>query len=242
AYFAFRDSLLELLRRPRAILTARLPNTHQALFAEIRRSFPPGSRLFFEDRGRDAWRLPPPVNDPLGGLRIAPLVPLETGCETVGGPYLYTHLKTNFTQFGDGRFLGKVADPRRMRYFVDAYQIDGVVAWSSIALSIFLRENDSFEEVARVGAPSEQFIVFRVKPRPSTVHRGRAVVAARSNELRVTDAEPAAGELTLPYHWSPGWRSDPPLELFPHTIDEDPVPLIGVRRPPREFTLTFDPW
>jgi hypothetical protein len=42
--------------------------------------------------------------------------------------------------------------------------------------------------------------------------------------LNVTDA--SSGELVLKYHWTASLVTDPPQELLPHRVLDDPVPFI----------------
>ena len=50
----------------------------------------------------------PGVPDPFQGGRFSGLLPERTGVEVIGGPYLHASLKTNFTQFGEGKLFGRI--------------------------------------------------------------------------------------------------------------------------------------
>ena len=45
--------------------------------------------------------------DPFQEGRLSGFLPERTGVELIGGPYLHASLKTNFTQFGEGKLCGK---------------------------------------------------------------------------------------------------------------------------------------
>src|SRR6185369_7599446 len=86
------------------------------------------------------------ASDPWGSVRLSPLVPLETGLETIGGPYLATHYRTNFTNCGEGFFVGgKRWDRRLADEYFRIYAIDLAVLWSRPALGFAETNRDLFE-------------------------------------------------------------------------------------------------
>jgi hypothetical protein len=186
-------------------------------------------------------------------------LPLYTGLEVIGGPYLYTHNKTNFTQFGDGGLLGGrfVGDddlsaeakwnPDRFRRFARWYDLNWVVCWSPEAERFCLAHPELIEIVDRIGlsalpTPGREFLLGRILRKPNAAVVGQAQVRARPGRIEVKDAQPEGEELVLRYHWTPHLQSDPLLEIEPYEIDEDPVGLIRIKNPPAEFTLYLVPW
>lgn len=224
-------------------LHAALPGYLEEVIRELQRETKPGERIIFEERNRGVFQQNRKLVDPFGPIRLSPLLPLMTGLEVVGGPYLYTHLKTNFTQVGDGLFLGEeVWDARRFQQYADAYNLDWIVCWSPRARR-FCAENPRLIEVVRVLGPAPAPIILGkiVRPKRGALV-GAANVRATPGRIEITDAKGEAGFLVLPYHWTPLLRSEPPLSMEAYPVGDDPVGLLRVNHPPPSFTIWLNPW
>lgn len=100
-------------------------------------------RVLFEDRGvLDLGPL-----DPFEGSNPSALLPLLAPAQYIGGPYLKTHLKANFTQCGDGKIFGRdlaeqPIDVATIQRYAELYNI----RWAVLRFSPFteheLREKE----------------------------------------------------------------------------------------------------
>lgn len=239
-------NLAEVARANPPVLETRLPRHFEELILFLRANSKPGERLLFEDRNRgiikDGWAL----DDPFQSVRPAPLLPLLTGLEVIGGPYLYTHQKTNFTQAGDGWLWGLEGptawDPVRFEKFARWYDLAWLVAWSPEARAFCHRHPELVNVVATFGPSHAPLLVARLNRAPHPAIVGQATVTARPGRIEVENARPEGGELVLRYHWVPGLVTDPPTRLDEYPIDLDPVGLIRIHDPPPRFTIRLDPW
>ena len=216
----------------RQSLATVLPNDAAALLDHLAERVAPGERVLFEAVNQG---LPTPDGgtfEPMGRFRLAPLLPGRVGCTTIGGPYLYTQLATNFSQFGDGLFMAH-ADlaAERVAAYAQAYGVTWVVLAGPVSMDFFRRHPELTEQPTVVG----RYLVARV---PLALPAPR-IFRARGG-ARVTGIVPAGkGPITLPLHWFPGLVSDPPRELRPVKVLDDPVPLVGVADPPHELWVGF---
>lgn len=235
-----RQAAREVLRGNVAISQA--PRLQRTLLERLARHVRPGQRIFFEERNT-GFRGPQGIlRDPIGRYRLAPLLPLLLGVEVIGGPYLYTHLQTNFTQVGDGRFLGSDDwNAERVRKYAALYDVDLLVAWSPPARA-FAKDHPEQVEILEVVA--DWYFIARLKPAPAeeSARPGSAVVNVRPGRLEVRDIRTKDGLVVLPYHWTPRLVTRPHATIEPISLLEDPVPFIGLRDPPPEVLIELDPW
>ena len=89
----------------------------------------------------------PGVPDPFQGGRFSGLLARAHGVEVIGGPYLHASLKTNFTQFGEGKLFGKPTGTATdfVRY-AKLYRPSAILCWSPHARR-FCRENPDLVKV-----------------------------------------------------------------------------------------------
>ena len=97
------DSLHNRLWTGDTFLSSRPSLRLRWVVQQVARHLQPGDRLLYEESGKDL----PGVPDPFQGGRFSGLLPDRTGVELIGGPYLHAALKSNFTQFGEGKLCGK---------------------------------------------------------------------------------------------------------------------------------------
>ena len=135
---------IDPLRRAREPFLSSRPSPRLLWVVDrVRRHVQPGERLLYEEGGFGL----PGVPDPFQGGRFSGLLPERTGVEVIGGPYLHASLKTNFTQFGEGKLFGK-ADWDRA-YFVryaKLYRPSAILCWSPHARR-FCSENPDLVKV-----------------------------------------------------------------------------------------------
>jgi hypothetical protein len=218
--------------------TALMYSHHAAVLEDLRKQSPTARRVLFEmyeDRDPNARG----VRNPYGGVRLSPLVPKETGLEVVGGPYMMTHYRTNFTNCGEGAFIGGGGWNRpEVQSYCRIYEIDLAVLWSQPALAFAQRSPDLFKPVSRRGG----IHVYRIeRPRARWEESGLRVTAT-FNRIEVENPQRAKGRFILPYHATAGWSASSNC-MAPSTFQgADPVPFLTLVDPPEKVTLTFSPW
>ncbi len=193
------------------------------LFDHLRQQVKPGDRLLFEETGFSS----PGFEDRFDGRHFSPLIPLLTGAEVLGGPYLHTPVTTNFTQFGEGKlFEQKNWGRDQFVRYARLYRPSAIACWSAKAKGFCHANPDLVQVVVDDGV----FVVGRVLGFPGSTIRGRAQVEATSNRLVVRDAvADADGLVVLRYHAVPCLVADPPVAIEPIYLEQDPVPFIGLR-------------
>lgn len=229
------------LHRPSAL--AHVPKIHEALLGQLRRLVQPGHRVLFEERNRGITNdVGEKLPDRIGHYRVAPLIPLWTGASVIGGPYLYTHLETNFSQFGDGRLFGKASwKIEDFRRYVELYDLEWIVVWSPAWRQFVQNHPEAFETEVVI---DRFYCVAKIRrsPEQNSVRVGKAFVQARTGLLRIRRRELRNGRVVLPFHWTPRLRTEPPCEIAPLWLLDDPVPFIELVDPPNEVRIWLDPW
>jgi hypothetical protein len=211
--------------RPYIILASQ-PTTRQLwLFDRVKAHVAPGERLLYEESGIEIKGEP----DPFQGGRFSGLLPERCGVEVIGGPYLHASLKTNFTQFGEGKMFENPAwDRDSFVRFAKIYRPSAILCWSKKARA-FCEENPDLIEI-KEREPKGSLILARVKGFGGSTIRGQATVKAEANKLTISDIKPDLdGLVVLRYHSVPCLRSLPEGRWEPVLIDGDPVPFIGVK-------------
>lgn len=220
---------------------------------QVRSGMEPGERLLYEEGGDE----PPGTLDPYQGGRYSGLLPTLTGVEVLGGPYLKVTLQTNFTQFSGQRLFGqKDWDEDDFRTYAEIYRPEAILCWSPRALE-FCRSNPDLIEIQGVhvlelpvfdpetgrGSWVRSELLFgRIKGFEGATVRGQARVRAEPGRLHIESAQgdELDGLVVLRYHSLPFLKSKPPVRLESVRLADDPVPFIGFRPPPGDFTLELD--
>jgi hypothetical protein len=219
--------------RPIPGVNADLPRPVVELAECLRAHVDSSGRVLFEDHGRLAL-------DPFEGRNPAALLPLQVPGQYIGGPYLYTHLKSNFTQFGDGKlFEHPVDDFDRAMFesYARLYNIRWCVFWTPPMVVLAERHPDLFRRLSTFGL----LRVYELVREPSWAITGTARVEAHPDRIEVHDAQPdATGTLVLSYHWIRTLRST--ATLRPVLLKDDPVPFIAVDSAPTEFVIENRLW
>jgi hypothetical protein len=206
------------------------------MVAHLRTHTDSSGRILFEDRGR----LSLGRQDPFGHTNPAALMPLLAPGQYIGGPYLYTNLKSNFTQCGDGLFFGRslqYLDRDTVERYARLYNIRWLVVWSAPWVRLAERHPDLF----RLDGEFGYLRLYELLRATNWAVRGSASVHARPDELDVHDARPGPdGVLILSYHWIATLRSSVALRSV--YLADDPVPFIAVDDPPQRFVIENRLW
>ena len=165
--------------------------------------------------------------------QLGALVPWRTGLEVIGGPYPLVWLQHNFTNFAFlralevpeevrlfGRRLNDFA-PHELRGYLDTYNVGWVIAFTDESIETF-GHAVWLRSVAQVG---RHRIYENIDPGTPFL-KGTGSARAEYGAIRVSGA--SRGELVLKYHWAPFLTTEPPQEITPQIVLDDPVPFIRV--------------
>ncbi len=206
-------------------LTSQPPPRFFWIVDRIKAHAKPGQRVLYEEGGFAV----PGIPDPFGGGRFSGLIPSVTGTELIGGPYLHAALKTNFTQFGEGK-LFESADWDRdffIRY-ARLYRPSLMVCWTPRARR-FCQSNP---DLATVVDDDGTILVARISGFEGDAASGEAEVTATAGRLMVRGMVPDLdGSVVLRYHHVPSLRAHPDVPVDAQFEEGDPVPLIRIRPP-----------
>jgi hypothetical protein len=179
--------------------------------------------------------------DPFAGGRFSGLLPALAGVEVLGGPYLHVALKTNFTQFGEGKLFGLPDwDRDHFTRYAAIYRPYAILCWSRHARAFCLGNADLVEVLDDDGA----VLIARIRGGGGAVVHGQATVAAQPGVLSVGPGPGAEldGPAVLRYHFVPTLRANPRTRLRPVPLAGDPVPFIELEVPRAGVTLELAPW
>lgn len=239
----------------RGLVSSEPPPRLKWLLAHIESAMQPGERLLYEEGGFDI----PGEPDPYQGGRFSGLLPFLTGVEVLGGPYLHVSLRSNFTQFGEGRLFTK-ADWGRDDFvrYATIYRPSAMVCWSPQArafcdanpdlIEILARDEKAlprFEQTTgRWVAHTSRLYFARVRGFSGAASAGEAVVRAGPGRIEVSAARPSELDqrVVLRYHYQPQMQTSQGARIVPVPLADDPVPFIGLLPPPDQTTLVLSPW
>ena len=148
----------------------------------------------------------------------------------IGGPYLHASLKSNFTQFGEGKLCGK-ADWDRADFvrYAGLYGPSAILCWSPHARR-FCRENP---DLVRILDDDGLVMIGRIVGFEGAFIEGKGQVEAQPGRIRVRDMSPGLdGSVVLRYHSVPYLKTSPSVACESVYREDDPVPFIRLRPTP----------
>jgi hypothetical protein len=219
------------LRGREPFLSSRPTPRLRWIVDQVRARVRPGSRLLYEEGGKSEPGFP----DIFRGDRYSGLLPYLTGVEMLGGPFLHVLVKTNFTQFGEGRLFGKAEwDRAQFVRYARLYRPESILCWSAHARG-FCRANSDLVEVL---ADDGVLLLGKVKGFEGDAIVGTANVTAETGRLVVEHVTPGVdGTVVLRYHSLPCLRSQEAVGWDSVYLERDPVPFIRLRPPLGRVTL-----
>jgi hypothetical protein len=200
----------------------------------VKRYLQPGQRLLYEEGGKDL----PGIPDPFQHGRFSGLLPERTGVEVLGGPYLHASLKTNFTQFGEGRLFGRADwDRAFFNRYAKLYRPSAILCWSPHARR-FCQENSDLVQVLE----DDGKVMFgRIVGFEGDFIEGSGRVEATPGRIRVANASAGLdGTVLLRYHFVPYLTTSPSVACEPEKREDDPVPFIRFRPLGGANTVDFE--
>lgn len=211
------------LSAPPTFLSSRPPPRFFWILQHFRDFVKPGERVLYEEGGEDV----PGVPDPFAGGRFSGLLAWKTGAELIGGPYLKSAVKANFTQFGGGKLFGRADwDRSFFEKYARLYRPTFIVCWSPHARR-FCRDNP---ELISILDDDGALIFGRVNGFAGEAIRGSAKVEASPGRLVVREMTPDLdGAVILRYHSVPSLRAHPAVPVDEEFAEGDPVPFIRIK-------------
>jgi hypothetical protein len=164
------------------------------------------------------------------GSHMAGYLAYTSGREFVGGPYPFAF----FGGFWDGTVFGKpiaAIGPRVFEEYLNLYNVGWIIAHTPVtkrylASIPWIVPETEFRELR----------FYRVNRQASYFIKGSGRVAARAhNLLQLTEL--GGDEVVLKYHYVPGLKSDPEVELAPQAEMDDPNPFIRIVHPPKGLSI-----
>jgi hypothetical protein len=218
--------VMHLYFAPEPLLSSRPSARAKWVVDQVDRHLKRGQRLLYEEGGLAI----PGVPDPFRDGRLSGLLPERTGVQLIGGPYLHASLKTNFTQFGEGKLCGK-ADWTKDDFirYAKLYGPSAILCWSPHARR-FCKENP---DLVRVLADDGVVLLGRLEGFEGDFLEGSGRVLAAAGVLELHDLTPGVnGTVVLRYHWVPYLRARPEVAIEQELREDDPVPFIRLRPAP----------
>lgn len=232
--------------RRHTLSTTPIPELAAALDA-LDRVTDPSARLMIEDG--PAWAY--------GNSHYPSVVPLRTGVEQIGGPYLHMFMRHSFASFQTDRAMGtplKDLPLDRLRAYLRLYNVRWIFT-ATPACDAYVRGLDD----ARVVWSSKRFTLREVlswNPEGFVAPEGGGgsgslsgiSVEAGYDRILVRGAidDENGGPRALPdtlilkYHWDKGLRAPSRVKISPVYLLDDPVPFILMETGgEREILVTF---
>lgn len=221
------------------ILPHALPGDFTDMASWINKNAAGNARIIVEDAehrfSRDG-RLIHPLYD----SHILPLLGILTEQDYAGGIIPWSeNSEWTFSYYADARIFSRSIESfslNEIKEYFKIYNIGWVICWTGISESFFLRYPEYFTPEKSFGL----FRVFSVKGARSFLHG--AAGRARFNRVKgclEVSLDKKADAVVLKYHWWKRVKTSPPLEIEKIKIGDDPAGFIKVKRPCRNFTVTF---
>jgi hypothetical protein len=187
----------------------------KGLFQWIKRNTDPNARILIQD-----WW-------------TAALIPYFTGRQVIGGPYHPYFIQYAYANVGgDSAFGERIREisPTDFYEMLQAYNVQWVIVNPNM-LTDKTFDLGRYAEQRRLpfvssAATVRDFRIYRVDIAPTCFLKGNGHAEAFYNTIRVTGASP--GSVVLKYHWLDTLKSEPPLELLPYPVLDDPPGFIQV--------------
>lgn len=198
-------------------LTNRMP-AYQLEFMEFLKRNPQPGRLLVETQE-------------IGMPHFFDVVPLATAQPLIGGPYGAGYLTTQFSNFHTSykygqrpvifnKYLDQLNEADFFSY-LHLYNITAIAVGSDKARSLLER----YKNVLALQGAAGGHTWYNVKIRPDWFYKGGGKLSLNYDSIALKDV--SKGPVILKLHWAKTLKSDPPLNLEPVYLLDDPVPFIG---------------
>jgi len=166
-------------------------------------------------------------------------IPVLTKKSFLGGSNPGNFLKTRFTNFVGSyytkqgletkpilfnRSLEKF-DERTLFTHLDLYNVSYIASRNPDSVKLLEAFPDRINPVVKMGSTQ----IFKVECYSGWFVRGQGDILFDYDRIHLNKV--SGKELVLKFHWLPGFKSSPPLEIKPVYLLDDPVPFIRVLNP-----------
>lgn len=199
----------------------------KAIVEWVRSETPSNGRVLFEESGDETGFV-------YDGMYLSSFIPHDTGRQLIGGPINLYNDRRHFAEFHSGRLFQRDVTSftdEELRDYFQTYNIGAIIAFHSRSVQRFR----SIPQLISLDLRIDEFHLMKVKQSLSWFLKGKGKVEAGWNRIHCSNIK--GDEVILKYHWTEGLVSDPPVNLMPVRILDDPIPFIKVLHPPPEFTL-----
>lgn len=231
AAVAFVANLVHTESQGKLTLRTLIRPEISAIARWVRQNAPADARVLFEESGDETGFV-------YDGMYLSSFIPHWSGHELIGGPINLYNDRHHFAEFHSGRLFGRdiqsFTDEQIKNYF-RLYNIGAVVAFHPASLKRLRSVPGLVMLDQRIGPVH----LMTVNQPLSGFFQGKGQIKAELNRLEVSAA--GSGEIILKYHWVDGLVSNPPANIVPVKIYDDPIPFIKVVNPPPSFTLRVVP-
>lgn len=199
-------------------LSTTVPPEVEELVVALKNHTEPSGRLMIEDG--PAWNF--------GDSFFAAMIPQFTGVEQIGGPYPWTFIRHNFTNFHMCRAMGRSLEdmgPEMLWRYIRLYNIRWILT-STPACREYI---DGILESDMIWS-SRHFALWEVVPGGRSLEERGISITSSYGRIEVKLSAEEGGELPgrvlLPYHWDRGLHVEPPAIMSKEQRMDDPVHFI----------------
>jgi hypothetical protein len=223
----FAINLAQTESTGRLQLRSQLIPELSAIVEWIGRETPTNARLLFEESGDESGFV-------YDRTYLSSLLPSLTGRQLIGGPINLYNDRHHFAEFHSGKMFKKnvqsISD-EELRNYLRLYNIGAVVAFDPASIERLQSIPGLVTIEQRVGP----IHLMKVNQPLTWFLAGEGKVKADFNRLELSDLK--GNEVTLKFHWVEGLTAEPPTNIEPVRMADDPIPFIKLINPPSGLTL-----
>jgi hypothetical protein len=224
---AFLFNLFETETRARMLLRTELRPELNAIVEWVKQETPAEGRVLFEESGDETGFV-------YDGMYLSSFIPHWTGRELIGGPINLYNDRHHFAEFHSGKLLKKeiqtLSDDEIRAYF-RLYNIGAVLAFHPASIQRVQSVPGLVTLDRRVGPVH----LMKVNQPLTWFFQGEGKLKASLNRIELSELK--GKEIVLKYHWTEGLSANPPAQVVPVKIYDDPIPFIKIIGPTEALTL-----
>jgi hypothetical protein len=224
---AFSINLLQTESKKGMRLRTQAPPEIDAVLEWIRKEAPLNGRLLFEESGDETGFF-------YKGVYLSSFIPHWTGRQLIGGPINLYNDRHHFAEFHSAMLFKRditTFTDEELRAYFRYYNIGAVIAFHPRSVQRLLAVPGLVSTDRRIS----DLYLMKVDQPLSWFVKGEGELAGGFNRIRGSNIQ--GDEIILNYHWTEGLVSDPPANIVPERVLDDPIPFIKIIRPPRAFVL-----
>jgi hypothetical protein len=209
------------------LLRTELRPELNAIVEWVKQETPAEGRVLFEESGDETGFV-------YDGMYLSSFIPHWTGRELIGGPINLYNDRHHFAEFHSGKLLKKeiqtLSDDEIRAYF-RLYNIGAVLAFHPASIQRVQSVPGLVTLDRRVGPVH----LMKVNQPLTWFFLGEGKLKASLNRIELSELK--GKEIVLKYHWTEGLSANPPAQVVPVKIYDDPIPFIKIIGPTEALTL-----